>query len=219
MKEKDFTPVIMWFCLSAGVIVLAFVRSSRVAGTWNEHFIPFDFMFVALYISWMLIEFRVSRRDLDTESKKTSDSATCQIYGLAQALTFLSALWYRPVWQGPNLAHLLGASLFIFGIGYRIWAIRTLGQFYSHRVRVLSQHRIITSGPYRFTRHPAYAGMILANFGISLYFLNWVTLCIFILMLVPAIVLRVPVEERTLLQIDGYPEFAKERKRLIPKLW
>ncbi len=212
MKGKDFTPLIMWFCLLAGIIALAFVRPGRVIGLWNGYFLNFDAVFIWLYILWMVIESRVSKRDVNAAGKKTSDSATCQIYGLGQALTFLSALWFPSVWQGPNLAHLLGITLFCFGICYRLWAVHALGQYYSHRVRTVAQHRIVASGPYRFTRHPAYA-------GICFYFFNWVTFCIFLFLLLPAILLRIAIEEKMLFHIEGYSEFALERKRLFPKVW
>jgi protein-S-isoprenylcysteine O-methyltransferase Ste14 len=219
MKGKDFTPLIMWFCLLTGIIVLAFVRPGRMIGVWNEYPFDIDTVFIGLYILWMLIELRVSGKDVNIEGKRTLDFATCQIYGFGQALTFLTALWFSPIWRLPNVAYFAGISIFLFGVCYRLWAIRTLGQFYSHRVRTVAQHPIVVSGPYRFTRHPAYAGMIIANAGISIYFFNWVTLCIFLFILVPAILLRISMEERMLSGIEGYAEFAKNRKRLFPAVW
>jgi protein-S-isoprenylcysteine O-methyltransferase Ste14 len=219
MKSKDYTPLVMWFCLLSGIIVLSFMRSSRAIGIWKEYPINFDSVFIGLYIVWMLIELRVSKKDVNAEGKKTSDFAICQLYGLGQALTILTALWFPSVWRGPNAAHIIGSIIFLLGICYRLWAIRTLGQFYSHRVRTAAQHRIVISGPYHFTRHPAYAGMIMANAGISIYFMNWVTTSAFLLLLVPAIILRIVIEEKMLFRIEGYPEFAKKRKRLIPAVW
>ena len=51
-------------------------------------------------------------------------------------------------------------GLFAAGVAFRLWAVFTLGRFYSHSVRLRRDHRIVESGPYRFVRHPAYAGMI-----------------------------------------------------------
>ena len=68
-------------------------------------------------------------------------------------------------------------------------------------------------------RHPAYAGMIIAYFGIVLYFCNLVTLLIFFLALIPAILLRIFVEEKTLFTIKGYSNYAESRKRLTPLIW
>ena len=219
MRSKDVVPLIMWFCLLAGIIVIAIIRPSRITTIWNEWPVNFDTIFVSFYIVWMLIELRVSRKDVNTENKRTSDYASCQIYGVGQALTIFTALWFQPAWRAPNIAHFTGISMFLFGVCYRLWAIRSLGQFYSHRVRILVQHHIVDSGPYRLTRHPAYAGMIMANAGISMYFFNWVTIGVFLLILVPAILLRIAIEERTLFGIDGYPAYAKKRKRLCPGVW
>lgn len=219
MKSKDFTPLILWLWLFAGIISLAFVRSIRMTGIWNGYLVNFDNVFIGLYILWMLIELRVSIEDVNTEGKKTSDSTACLLYASGQALTFFTALWFRSVWRVPNIAHFAGIALFVLGVCYRLWAIRTLGQFYSHRVQTVHQHRVVASGPYRFTRHPAYAGMIVANVGISVYFLNCITICVFLFILLPGIFLRIKVEERTLVRVDEYSEFAEKRKRLCPGVW
>ena len=105
------------------------------------------------------------------------------------------------------------------GLIFRGWAIITLGRYYSHKVRKMEKHAIITTGPYHYVRHPAYTGMFFANAGIVLFFLNVATILIFLLVLMPAIIVRIVAEEKTLYQIEGYPEFARSRKRLIPPLW
>jgi protein-S-isoprenylcysteine O-methyltransferase Ste14 len=219
MKRKDFTPLIMWFILFAGIIVLAIIRLSRNFSGWDEYPVHLDTIFISMYLLWMVIELQVTKKDVNTEGKKTYDFMTCQLYGVGQALTILTALWFPSVWQAPNVAHFAGIGIFFLGACYRLWAIRTLGQFYSHRVRTAVQHKIVVSGPYRFTRHPAYAGMIIANAGICIYFFNWVTIFIFLFILVPAILLRIKIEEKTLFRIGGYYEFAKNRKRLFPVIW
>ena len=219
MKRKDFIPLIMWFVLITGIVVLSFIRLRRAFVVWDEWPINFDAIFISLYIAWMLIELRVTKKDVNTKGKQTSDFMTCQLYGLGQAFTFFTALWLPSIWQLPNIAHFVGISLFIVGVCYRLWAILTLGEFYSHRVRTLSQHQIVASGPYHFTRHPAYAGMIVANAGLTLFFFNWGTICVFICILIPAILLRISIEEKILFSIEGYSEFAKKRKRLFPAVW
>lgn len=219
MSNRDLKPLIMWLSLATGIIVLAFLRPMRVAGIWSGYTINFDYVFIGLYLLWMVAELRVSKRDAHTEGKKTADSATCQLYGFGQALTFLTALWFPSVWRAPNIVLFAGMGIFLAGVCYRLWAIHSLGRYYSHRVQTVAQQPIVASGPYRFTRHPAYAGMIIANTGISVYFLNWVTAGVFLFILVPAILLRIRVEERALFGMEGYAEFAQKRKRLFPAVW
>jgi protein-S-isoprenylcysteine O-methyltransferase Ste14 len=219
MNRKDFTPAVMSLILLLGIIMLALVRYWQIPSIWTEYPVNLDTLFVSFYVSWLLVEAPIAKKDVNTEGKRTSDFGSCQIYAFAQAFMFLSALWFPSVWHAPNIAHFVGISMFLFGICYRLWAIRTLGQFYSHRVRTVTQHRIVDSGPYLFIRHPAYAGMIIANAGVCIYFLNWVTLCVFLFALVPAIVLRIRIEERMLFGIEEYSDFAKNRKRLFPRIW
>ena len=216
MKKRDFIPLIMWYLPASGIVLMAVIRFLRDMGPWGRNFLNPDIAFVVLYLLWMVLELRISRRDADTRAKSTSDFATCQLNGLGQALTFLSALWYPSHWPAPNPAHGLGTAVFLMGAGYRLWAIRALGRFYAHRVRTLEDHTIVASGPYRFMRHPAYTGMILANVGILIYFFNWVTVAVFLVILIPAIFLRILIEERTLFKIEGYAEFARKRKRRFP---
>ncbi|MDY6843416.1 MAG: isoprenylcysteine carboxylmethyltransferase family protein, partial [Thermodesulfobacteriota bacterium] len=178
-----------------------------------------DVIAIGSYILWMAIELRVTKKDVNTEGKKTYDFMTCQLYGFGQALTILTALWFSTGWQVPDAVHFVGISIFLLGVCYRLWAIHTLGQLYSHRVRTVSDHQIVSSGPYRVTRHPAYAGMIIANAGISIYFYNSVTICVFLFILVPAIIMRIIIEEKMLFKINGYSDFARNRKRLFPVIW
>lgn len=215
---RNITPLLLSISLMVAICVLASLRFKYGQGLWSARVVNPDMLFVCLYLLWMLIELKVSRREVN-QGKETSDCGTCELYAAGQALTFLSALWFGSLWTGPGPVHVSGISIFAAAVCYRLWAIRTLGRYYSHKVRKVSGHRIIDSGPYRFTRHPAYAGMIAANLGIVLYFFNLVTLGIFLLLLVPAIVLRIFVEEKTLFEIEGYPDFARHRKRIFPALW
>ena len=217
--KKDIAPLIMWIILFAGIVVFSGIRLYRVFKNSNEYPIYLDITFVILYLLWMIIELRITKKDVNMEGKKTSDLMTCQLYGMGQALTILSALYFPSAWHKMNASHFVGGSLFCVGVCFRLWAIQTLGQFYSHRVRTLSQHQIVISGPYKFIRHPAYLGMIVANIGISAYFFNWATISVFLLILVPAIILRIAIEEKTLFKIEGYTKFAQKRKRLIPAIW
>jgi protein-S-isoprenylcysteine O-methyltransferase Ste14 len=61
--------------------------------------------------------------------------------------------------------------------------------------------------------------MIIAHVGLTLYFFNWATLAVFLVILIPLIILRIFVEEKMLFEIEDYSDFARERKRLSPAIW
>jgi protein-S-isoprenylcysteine O-methyltransferase Ste14 len=217
MNIRNATPLILSILLIALICLLSLYRITH-QNIWIKSIANFDIIFASVYLAWILIESRISKDEMN-KGNKTSDYGTCELYAFGQGAVFLSALWFTSAWNSPNLFHLLGFTLFLAGIAYRLWAIKTLGKYYSHIVREIAGHRIIETGPYRRIRHPAYAGMILANLGIIIFFLNSITLILFCLILIPAIVLRIVIEEKMLLKNDKYADYAKNRPRLIPAIW
>ena len=216
-KLQNLKPLILSISLISLICIVAYTRVQN-QNIWEDSIANFDIIIILIYLIWVIFESRISIKEKD-KGNKTSDYGTLEFYAISQALTFLSALWFDSTWPSPSFAHLLGLIVFIFGICFRLWAIMALGHYYSHIVREVDDHKIIDSGPYKYIRHPAYAGMIVAHFGIVLYFFNPVTLLIFFLALIPAIILRIFVEEKTLFRIERYSDYARNRKRLIPLIW
>jgi len=79
---------------------------------------------------------------------------------------------------------------------------------------------VVTSGPYRYVRHPMYATMFLFLPGSALLLGSWwgLLLCLVILGL---LVWRTTLEDRMLKnELAGYDEYARQvRYRLIPRVW
>jgi protein-S-isoprenylcysteine O-methyltransferase Ste14 len=95
-------------------------------------------------------------------------------------------------------------------------------RFFSPAVRIQSErgHQVVTAGPYRFVRHPGYAGMIVAAPCSGLALGSWLAsaiglLCAFLLLW------RAGFEDRFLHQrLPGYGDYAgRVRYRLIPGVW
>lgn len=214
---KKYMPYILPSLLLAGILVLGY-RKLLHHNDWSGFFYNLEIVAIAIYILWIFFELAVAQRDVSQE-KAVKDHGTRELYGLSQCLTILSALWFDPVWRGPGLHQLAGFIVFVSGGILRIWAIRTLGEYYSHVVRTIDKHRIIDTGPYRLLRHPAYTGMIIAHLGIVVLYFNYVSLLIFALLLVPSIIVRILIEEKALFDIEGYADFAGSRKRIIPRVW
>ncbi len=215
---KRILAVLLPLSLIVFIIIVSYIRVSSNTAIWSASFVDVDLIVVLLYILWILLEIKITLRDAK-EEKKSSDFGTRELYALGQALTVLSALWFNTIWLRPRIYHGIGIIIFIAGVCYRLWAIHSLDIYYSHVMRMTDDHNIIDTGPYQFIRHPAYAGMLTSHIGIICYFFNYVSLAVFLLLFLPAIILRIHIEEKTLFTIEGYDEFARVRKRLVPLIW
>ena len=63
----------------------------------------------------------------------------------------------------------------------RWWCIRTLGGAWSTRVVVVPGARLVTSGPYRWLRHPNYVAVVVEGFALPLVHTAWATAVVFTL--------------------------------------
>ena len=94
--------------------------------------------------------------------------------------------------------------------------------FLSERVRIQEErgHRVCTTGPYRYVRHPMYAGIIVmfSCFPLALGSLYSFIPAVLIVLL---FFLRTYLEDKTLHdELAGYKEYTEHvRYRLIPKIW
>jgi protein-S-isoprenylcysteine O-methyltransferase Ste14 len=171
-----------------------------------------------LHLLWTVVETRTTVDSSQQENRET-DRGTLQFYGMARIITVVACCFGPAEWRDFQPWMLLVAFLFVAGVAFRLIAIRTLGRFYSHRVRTLSDHQIVQTGPYRWIRHPAYTGMAVANIAFVLFFLNPVSVAALVVLLLPSLMIRILVEERVLFALDGYREYAVGRRRLVPFVW
>lgn len=142
---------------------------------------------------------------------------------LGYPMVIVAGLDHRQKWSSefPLSLVLIGFILISLGYAFAVWALAE-NRFFSSVVRIQFDrgHVVCDSGPYRFVRHPGYAGNIAALFGIVLALGSlWA--------LVPAAVasmiavIRTVLEDRTLLsELPGYPDYARRvRYRLIPGIY
>jgi protein-S-isoprenylcysteine O-methyltransferase Ste14 len=119
---------------------------------------------------------------------------------------------HTPVLQG------LGLALFLLGLAVAVWARMNLGKNWGMPMTRKDSPELVTTGPYRYVRHPIYSGFILAMLGTALA-LDLIGLIVFALV-GAYFVYSATVEERTMTARfpAEYPTYKSSTKMLIPLL-
>jgi protein-S-isoprenylcysteine O-methyltransferase Ste14 len=119
-----------------------------------------------------------------------------------------------------ELSRVLGGILFFAGMLLFAWAVAHLrGGFLGHIEPRGTQ--LVTDGPYRWVRHPAYLGMIVTTLGMTLA-LRSLWGCVAVLVLfVPASMYRAWCEEKALAATFGaaWQDYTRRSAFLIPFVW
>jgi len=138
-------------------------------------------------------------------------------------MVIVAGLDHRYNWsyEFPLWLIVIGFILISLGYAFAVWALAE-NRFFSSVVRIQTErgHVVCDTGPYRFVRHPGYAGNVLALFGIALALSSVWTL-------IPAAVatiisvIRTVLEDRTLQEeLPGYQDYAQRvRYQLIPGVY
>jgi protein-S-isoprenylcysteine O-methyltransferase Ste14 len=144
------------------------------------------------------------------------------ILAIAFTLLFSKSLRFGPlsrrfVSEAPGLK-VAGIVLTWLGVLLAIWARRHIGQYWSSKITLKVDHKLIQSGPYAYVRHPIYSGLLLATIGTALVVGKWRGVVAVILLLI-AHWRKARHEEAVLAQEFG-DEFRKYRQHtgsLIPR--
>jgi len=118
----------------------------------------------------------------------------------------------------PLWIAMAGAAGYAGCLGVLLWAV-VANRFYSSVVRIQEDrgHQVVSTGPYRFVRHPGYAASIAGALTGGVALGSWVAL-LPIAAFAGLFVRRTLIEDRMLREsLAGYDEYARRvRRRLLP---
>ena len=181
-------------------------------------------VFWATFALWQGTELALNTKRRSASPVGRSDRGSFRLLFLslwmAISLDFACALLL------PSAAMISAARrLFLVGTGYvlartalRWHAVVTLGRYFTVDVVTQVSQPVVDVGPYRYIRHPAYAGLLLALIGFALALGNWAGLLAMLLLPGSAFGYRIAVEEAALLSTLGepYARYMRRTWRLIP---
>lgn len=143
--------------------------------------------------------------------------------GGSLVLLFVAGLDYRFAWSSPIpwWIELVALGVLVLGIALGTWAMLE-NRFFSGVVRIQGErgHEVVSTGPYRYVRHPGYVGAILSYFAIPVA-LGTLWGLIPGVITSALVVARTALEDQTLrAELPGYEAYAQRVKwRLLPGVW
>jgi protein-S-isoprenylcysteine O-methyltransferase Ste14 len=152
---------------------------------------------------------------------------------------YATAFVFTPLWLGqcvvaaldvgrfhwsdsvPPALQVTGLLVMAAALAVVVWAT-AVNRFFSSVIRIQTErgHHLVTSGPYRYLRHPAYAASPFLFIGGGLALGSWLAALIGLLLVLP--ILRRTAQEDQVLreQLEGYEAYAqKVRYRVFPGVW
>jgi protein-S-isoprenylcysteine O-methyltransferase Ste14 len=126
-------------------------------------------------------------------------------------------------WSASVNMQIKVASLIFILLGFVLGTYALIeNRFFSGMVRIQTErgHRVVSSGPYRWVRHPGYAGSLLAYLASPIWLDSWWAFIPAIIISV-ILVIRTNLEDKTLHEeLEGYRDYSdRVRFRLMPGLW
>lgn len=146
-----------------------------------------------------------------------------RLVGLAMWITLVTYLVHPPAmaWASlplPAWLRWCGAVLAAAGVALMYWTLTNLGKNLTDTVSTRRDATLVTSGPYRFVRHPFYVTAALLIAAASLLAANWLILALGVLMMSLLIVRTTKEEEMLVAKFgDQYRDYMARTGRFVPR--
>lgn len=181
----------------------------------------------AMLGGWVLFEILLIVRDrLHSRGRADADRGTRFLNALLVVGTVivagdLAGATHLLVVPGVAWFRAVGVVIVWLGFAVRVWAVVALGAAFRTTVEVDQGQTVVTTGPYRWVRHPSYTGMLIISLGFGIAFASWLALVLCVVLPPMALLRRIKIEESELMRVLGEPyrAYSIRTKRLIPGIW
>lgn len=132
---------------------------------------------------------------------------------------------FAPTWLNwaalpvPDGLRWFGVGLGLISIPLFLWAHYSLGKEFNYPGAIREQQDLVTSGPYRWVRHPIYSGYFLWTGAFFLMSANWLIGAIWLIFSIFA-AMNIGIEEKALIAYFGQPyqDYMQHTGRFLPRL-
>jgi protein-S-isoprenylcysteine O-methyltransferase Ste14 len=215
-----------------GLIFLLIVMSTLLfipAGTLN-YWQAWVFL-VVFGGSSLIITLYLMKNDSKLLEKRVVAGPTAEKLTSEKIIQSITSVWFIAMLVIPAIGRRLHWSFVLPSLSvlgdiflaisfYIIFLVFKENSFTSATIELQVEQKVISTGLYRFVRHPMYMGAFLLFVGMSLALGSWWDFALFAIVM-PALIWRLLDEEKFLAKnLQGYKEYQKKVKyHLIPLVW
>lgn len=181
----------------------------------------FSYAAFALFESWVWLRDRRAASGADADRGSLRTLVIVLGVGIFAAFFVANAVQAARFTVWKTEIRLAALVLIWLGLALRLWAILTLGVFFRRTVHLQEGHRMITTGPYRIVRNPAYLGSLLTLIGVGLGMGSGLSVAILVLAGLIGFGQRIRIEDAALTARfgDEHAAYRKRKAALIPFVW
>lgn len=111
----------------------------------------------------------------------------------------------------------LGLVMVVAGTVINLWGRVVLGRNWANQIKIYDNHTLVTSGPFRYLRHPLYSSLMLMAYGGCLLYSNWLGVLLTSAAFVPMMNYRAAQEEVLLKRaFPEYEAYCQKAGRFLP---
>ena len=116
-----------------------------------------------------------------------------------------------------NAIRFIGLPVYLIFSWIQVWSFKSLGDNYSQDIIIKKDHQLVTTGPFRYIRHPQYFSQILINIGGTAATVSYV-LGILTLIEIPIYIMRALLEDKMLAKhfAEQFSAYKKKSGFMIP---
>lgn len=182
---------------------------------------------LAIVATWAVMFLVLRARHVRLRRPTVTRRRSSRLGLLLQVVAYLGVFFVRYQWAPPFeggwglpviVAALAGVTVSIAGAVLVVWSQQTLDVQWSLTARLIEGHRLITTGPYAFVRHPVYAAMILMLIGTGMALTTPLVVAAALVVYVAGTLVRIRAEETLMHQAFGaeWEAYRRRVRALIP---
>lgn len=178
----------------------------------------YGFVGLIVYLAVYFVLQDVIRMKYHYFKPKTTEPAWHTFFLAVSIFLVIDAVISHHQSSSQPVAIVLGYLAVFIGLAIGVRCQLVLGKNWVNGVGLIDKHKLVTNGPYKHSRHPAYFGLLLSAIGLGLASYNW-TFFFAMVFFWLAYAARIPYEEKLLGNEfkNQHEEYVKKTGMLWPK--